>query len=64
MTSWLMDEGLEEVRGPVAQGDDEWEQDAWENDDTPEWAEDEDWDDDEDEDDEGYDDDDGSDDDS
>ena len=45
----------------VATGDDDWEQEAWEQDEAPDWAEDDSWDEEEDEDDEGYDEDEGGD---
>lgn len=55
MTAWLLEEELG-VPVPAGQGDDDWESEAWEKDDTPDWADDDDddWED-EDEDDEGYD---------
>ena len=57
MKAWLLEEELG-VQTPTGRGDEDWEKEAWETDDTPDWAddEDEDWeDDDEEEDDEGYD---------
>ena len=51
MPSWLLDEGLEGVSRVTAQGDEDWEQDAWETDETPDWAEEEDWEDEEEDDD-------------
>lgn len=42
----------ERLPGLTAQGDEDWEQDAWEKDDAPEWAEKEDWDDEDDDDEE------------
>ena len=58
MKTWLLDEAADVPNVPTAQGDDEWEQDAWENDEAPEWAEEEDWGEEEDDED-GYDEDEG-----
>ena len=59
MTTWLLEEAASDARPETIQtivaagDDDDWEQEAWEQDDTPDWADDEGWDDeDEDEEDE------------
>ncbi|MGI9629296.1 MAG: hypothetical protein ACR2QM_20920 [Longimicrobiales bacterium] len=52
MTAGILEhDGMQVVQSPTAQGDEDWEQDAWEKDEAPEWAEEEDWEDDEDDDD-------------
>ncbi len=61
MTTWLLDDVLD-VQVPVGKHDDDWEKEAWETDDEPDWADDDD-DDDDWEDDDDVDDDDGDDDD-
>ena len=56
MTTWRLDEALDpRAVGITGTADDDWEQEAWETDEAPEWAEEDDWDEDEDEGDDDYD---------